>query len=364
MLSMKVPRPDSLVQRTVETIRNSINNGEIGPLLPGEPRLAKTLGVARRTLRNALDILEKDGTITKAKTGCPRKVRKSPPEQKQNTQHKTLITLLPRPVEQLASGTQDFLRELSNNIKSDEVSVTYLHHHIYHLASPDSRLDTITSQSKADVWLLYEASKPIARYFEKKKIPAIICGGPAFKSRLPYLAYDGVATLRHAIGVLTRAGHTRITSPMHYKRKNRIEAFAEELSSRKLPFSANYNTPCWENDPEELYGILHKLLTSKERPTGVIINGMDAVITLYSVLLELNLKIPEDISVVIAGSDPLLPLFHPKLSFYSTDHRSLANALAKMIRQLLKTNTLSSENKLLLMEYFNGKSVAPPPVPK
>lgn len=357
---MQVPRPDTLVSRTVETLRQSIQQGDIGPQLPGEPRLAKALGVARRTLRSALAILTREGWITESSRGCPRKVIPQAPAQPQ-TSAQTVAVLLPTPLDALSSGTQDFLRDLATRLSPDQVTLAPHYHNVYQLKKPQSRLQKIVEEHKADLWLLYEASIPIARFFKKNNIPTILCGGPVSDPELPYMAFNGIATLRHAIGVLSRAGHTRISAPIHYNRPGQIEAFQQEMESRSLPFSIEYNTPVWEHSSDQLFELLLPLLSSPDRPTAIIINGMDAVITLYSVLLKLGLSVPQDISLIISGSDPLFTHFKPQLSYYSTSHQQLANALAHMIRKHLRNPGTPPAKELLLMDYIPGKSVASPP---
>ena len=201
----------------------------------------------------------------------------------------------------------------------------------------------------------------MASFFMKSGVPAVVCGGPVSDPAIPYVAFDGVATLRHAIGVLSRAGHTKISAPLHYLRPGRIEAFREEMASRNLPFDPDYNSPSWDGNHQQLIDILRNLLGSPDRPTAIIINGMNAVITLFSVLLELGLKIPKDISIIISGSDPLFSHFHPQLSYYSTSHKALASITAKMIREHLRNPGTPPKKELLLMEYFQGKSIGPAP---
>lgn len=357
---MQVPRPDSLVSRTVETLRASIQNEEIGPLLPGEPRLASTLGVARRTLRSALEILTREGWITESSRGSSRRV--TPKVIKtQSSRQFTVAVMLPSPLDALASGTQDFLREVENKLSSDNAVVHYHYHNVYHLKHPKSRLEKILTEQNADLWLLYEASAPMASFFKKSGVPTVICGGPVSDPAIPYVAFDGVATLRHAIGVLSRAGHTKISAPMHFARPGRSEAFQEEMTSRNLPFDPDFNTPNWDSNNQQMVDLLRSLLESPNRPTAIIINGMDAAITLYSMLLEIGLTIPNDISVILSGSDPLFSHFHPQLSYYSTSHKLLASATAKLIRKHLRNPGTPPKKELLLMEYIAGQSVGPAP---
>ena len=54
----------STVQRTIENLRNFINDIEIA-LLPNEDELARQLGVSRLTLREAITVLESEGLVSR-----------------------------------------------------------------------------------------------------------------------------------------------------------------------------------------------------------------------------------------------------------------------------------------------------------
>ena len=74
-MSESVPRPESLVQRTIEVLRAQIGEGRFGDTLPGEPRLASQLMVSRGTLRKALDGLAGEKWISGSVSGKPRRMR-------------------------------------------------------------------------------------------------------------------------------------------------------------------------------------------------------------------------------------------------------------------------------------------------
>ncbi len=64
-----------------------------------------------------------------------------------------------------------------------------------------------------------------------------------------------------------------------------------------------------------------------------MLNGLDALIMMFSILLTLGLRVPKDVSIFSMGSDPMLACFRPAVGHYSSPHRALAQAIAGMIRE-------------------------------
>ncbi|MYY13462.1 FCD domain-containing protein [Streptomyces sp. SID4919] len=90
-MSLEVLRPSPLVERATERLREQITSGQwpVGTKLPGETSLAKSLGVGRSTVREALRALAEAGlvqarqgagvfiTATKAKEGWSTQLRQA-----------------------------------------------------------------------------------------------------------------------------------------------------------------------------------------------------------------------------------------------------------------------------------------------
>lgn len=357
---MNISRPETLVQQTVRAIRGAVRKGEIGPVLPGEPRLAEWIGVSRRTLRGALDILAREGVLSPAARGRRREVLATTPARPEDARGGTVGFFLPEPFDSLGSGVRNFLRDLRKLLEGD--GATHFCHHLEsrELTPPPRKLEALFAEQQADIWFLLQPSIETAGFLRRSGRAAVVCGGPASDAGFSYCAYDGSATLRHAVGVLARAGHTRIMAPFCFPNPLGAETIREEFAKRGMGFRQSLHAPFWNNDPEILRELLRTRLAAADRPTALVLTGMTAFIVLYSTLLERGLSIPRDISVVSADSDPMLAYFRPRLTHYPTPHHPLALVAARMIRARLLTPGAPPETKLLLTEYARGESVAPP----
>jgi LacI family transcriptional regulator len=348
------------VERTARVLRERIGERRYGDTLPGEPRLAAQLSVARGTLRKALDILTGEGWVSASAVGMPRRVLVTSRHSKaQKT--RSVGVLIPRPLDALSVATQHFLRDLAAVTAPDGISFVYHDSAATGHSRPGRLLKALLAEHPADLWLIYEASIPVARFFRTAGTPAIICGGPAVDEGLSFCGFDGMPALRHAIGAFSRAGHTRIVVASRFPRPLRERGFREEFAIRGLPFDLQTNMPCWHSDPDQLHDLLHTRLSAPDRPTAWIVNGLEGLVVLFSTLLELGLRVPGDLSILTIGSDPMLRCFRPAISHYSTPHRALALAMARMIRAHLQAPPSTPVLKLLQTEFVPGGSVGPVP---
>jgi DNA-binding LacI/PurR family transcriptional regulator len=359
-MSESVPRPESLAERATVVLRKRIGEGRYGDTLPGEPRLSAELMIARGTLRKALGALTREGWISPGVAGTPRRITLASGASRRRGV-RTVGVLTPQPFDILSAATQHFLRDLAALTAGE--GITFVHHHSAATRQdrPGRLLKALLAEHPADLWLIYEASIPVARFFRDSGTPAIVCGGPTVNEGLSTCGFDGLAALRHAIGVFSRAGHTRIIAPTRYPRPRREQVFHEEFAKRGLAFDPKTHMPCWNSVPDLLHDLLCSRLSAPDRPTAWIVNGLEGLVVVFSTCLELGLRIPNDISLLTIGSDPMLSCFRPAISHYSTPHRALALAMAKMIRSHLQSPPPEPVTKLLQTEFVAGGSVGPAP---
>jgi len=360
MPQQSVPRPESLVQRTVEVLREQLERGHFGETLPGEPRLASELMVSRGTLRKALEWLEAEGRISSGHPGARRRVMARGGGSVTKSV-RTVGVLIPQPFDTLSSPTQNFLHDLSVLVAADGIRLSYHDTVAAQRAKPGRLLKAILADHPADLWLIYEATKPMVAFFKAADIPVIACGGPGADESVSHCAFDGVAAQRHAIGVFARAGHTRIVTATRYPRPLREEVTREEFTKRGLAFDPAVHMPLWNNDRDQLRRLLRRRLSAADRPTAWLINGLEGLLVFFSTLMELGLRIPDDVSLLTIGTEPILDCFRPAIGHYATRHGTLVRKLAGMIRTHLESPPSKPLIQLLQTEYVRGGSVGPAP---
>ena len=75
--------------------------------------------------------------------------------------------------------------------------------------------------------------------------------------------------------------------------------------------------------------------------------------------MELGLRIPQDVNRLTTGSEPMVGCFRPTISHDSSPHRTLALAMARMIRTHLQSPPSAQLVKLFQTEFVRGGSVGP-----
>ena len=353
---MPIDHPESLVQHTVRGIRLAVAEGDLGSILPGESRLAGQLGISRKTLRAALVILTDEGVLAPPEPGKSRRVLENPVKVS-TEKRESLGVLLPMPREEMSPGAQALLTRFENIVGGQFKSIGWHSPHVQGMARPEHHLARIVSQRHADLWVLYRPTIGVARFFSRLGLPVVACGGEARKMGISYCGFDSAFTRKHAIGVLARAGHRHLCIPARFSGSDSWKAVEDEVKLRGADKEFRIDTPVWDGDSNLLFDRLMRTFSAAERPTAIVLNGVDAMITLYSVLVQLRLRVPDDVSVLMAGSDPIVEKFRPPLTHYATPDRVIAEALAKLVLRYLETPSAPAIENLLLMELNDGRSV-------
>jgi DNA-binding LacI/PurR family transcriptional regulator len=261
----------------------------------------------------------------------------------------------------MSASSHHFFQELESLISLDGGSVMTHHSAATRQTHPERLLRALLAANPADLWVLYEASIPVARFFHAEGTPAIVCGGPATDEGLSMCGFDGQAALRHAIGVFSRAGHHHIIAPSRYHRPLREQVLREECARRGWDFDPALHTPCWNNNLDCLHQLLLTRLQSPDPPTAWVLSGLEPLIVFYSTLQQLGLSVPRDLSLICIGSDPMLDCFRPSITHYTTPPRNLAMEVARMIRNLLSMTSPQCIQKLVQTEFVQGGTVGAPP---
>ena len=117
---------------------------------------------------------------------------------------------------------------------------------------------------------------------------------------------------------LIKLGHEKIGiligDAKHYTTKGRLKGYKTALSEAGYSIQDDY-IQCGNYTTEGGYDAMLRLCRLKERPTAVFISNYDMTIGAYLAINYLNLKIPEDISVIGFDNFPLANVVNPPLSF-------------------------------------------------
>ena len=116
-------RPRSLVRQSADLIRERIEAGQLGPMLPGENELARMLDVSRPTIRGALDLLEGESVVAAVSRGMAREVKKDWFGRKKTGP--AVRFLIASPLHERSAGFQAGMRQMRERLASHGAEVSF-----------------------------------------------------------------------------------------------------------------------------------------------------------------------------------------------------------------------------------------------
>lgn len=360
MAHRKVPKV-SLVDMTVEVMREGLRSGRWRSRMPGQLKLAKELGVSRKTLAAAIARLVEEGVISASGERKAVAVPEAPTRARSRSLRVAVLIL--QPMEDLAAearqGLQDLLMEL------------HLDGHVGRLVSYPKGKDThktgylprLVEEAAVDAWLIHNGTVEVLKWFAGSGVPVMAMGG-----RIQDIPIAGVGTgvkafvptvVRRLVGL----GHRRIVliSPRAWRLPepaSTIVEFRRELEAAGIRPS-EYHTPDWEETPEGLFKLLDELFRVTP-PTAVLCWAMNTPYGVQSWLKGRGLRIPEDVSIVSIWDDGVYAWYSPGLRIACME--SSDEAVRRRMRDWLRgvaagKNDLTQH--LVKPELDEGNSIGP-----
>ena len=142
------------------------------------------------------------------------------------------------------------------------------------------------------------------RLIDKHRIPSVwINSKQSHNCIYPDDFSGGVEATRHLIGLGHRnIGYAMYVGGMHYSSQERKEGYESAMKD------AGLSPRVFQRDVDLQYvgGISHEILSSAERPTGIVCYTEKEVHGLVHAAMALGLRIPQDLSLVVFNPVPLV----------------------------------------------------------
>ncbi|MFC1594533.1 LacI family DNA-binding transcriptional regulator [Candidatus Omnitrophota bacterium] len=142
---------------------------------------------------------------------------------------------------------------------------------------------------------------------QEEHIPSIVVNHVVEKRDVNYIAADNVAGAKAAIDHLINSGHRRIATItgdlITQCARQRLEGYKQALARKNIPFRQDYviNGDFSRRSARQA---TEKLLDLSEPPSAIFAASDDMALEAIALLLERNLKIPEDVSVIGFDDNP------------------------------------------------------------
>ncbi len=214
---------------------------------------------------------------------------------------------------------------------------------------------------RADAYLILEGNNQILSHLLDLEKPVFVIGGISPYHKHCYnISYEIISTFSHAFHLLKRRGHQSFNF-LHRARQKDWEPMKAKIINRleSRGISSEDTTTCLclhEPDNEDLFSKLDALFRKPDRPTALLTTNENVVATI-TWLAAKGFSVPQQVSILNIGDDPILKDIYPKLDMYATPSTPLALKTSKQIERVLNGTVSEPDSIILECEYEHGDSV-------
>jgi DNA-binding LacI/PurR family transcriptional regulator len=356
-LSLQLPQRQSLVSETARSLRENIEAGHWQDYLPGEREMCDLLQVSRRTLRAALEELQRHGMLSvqgrqRRKILNPTQVIDPKPTQR------VIGILTPGSFLSMPSPIAYVMETLRAKLSAAGYDVRFHAAPGCYTGSPSRGLRPFISAHPASAWLVLSAEATMQRWFTSQNIPCLILGSTIPGIHLPSVDADFHAACRHAGALLWRKGHRRIALVLPDSLLGGDFASAAGLREalEQMPGAA-LKILHHDTTTPGLCRVIDESLNSAKPPTAYIVGRSAHVLTVMMHLMRRGKRIPQDVAVLARDSDPILESTSPRVSRYASEPKLLAARLITALKHLADHGTLSTPTVRLMPVYVAGETL-------
>ncbi len=158
-------------------------------------------------------------------------------------------------------------------------------------------------------------------------------------SPYPSVSLDNAQAIRMAVQHLAALGHRRIAAlgtyhpTMHPEDRSRV--FPEAMNAAGLTVPREYQRVTLLNE-ESAYELTHELLALPCPPTALVALTGTQAIGAYRALQELNVRLPDDLSLISFDDYPWTALVEPPITVIAQPVEQMAQVAAELMLALLE----------------------------
>jgi LacI family transcriptional regulator len=176
------------------------------------------------------------------------------------------------------------------------------------------------------------------------------------------VAIDNIKAIKKAVKYLIDNGHTKIVhfaGPPHSSHtQERIEGFRHAFSERTLVFKQDMIVPVGSKY-DESYSRTHEYFKNKPKkdwPSAIVCFNDQQALGVMTALKELNIKVPEDISIV--GNDDIYyaRIYPVPLTTIRAPQSEIGQKAAEILIRNIESSTLLQTEKVVLDTEFVVRS--------
>ena len=106
-----------------------------------------------------------------------------------------------------------------------------------------------------------------------------------------------------------------------------------------------------------------RLLRGSGPPTAILLNNSFNYLSVFSILSQMGLKVPDDISLVCRESETFLSSLYPAPACYFQNPQQFATKVTRIAEKLLQHGAVECGSVKLMPEFIRGASTKKPSPP-
>jgi DNA-binding LacI/PurR family transcriptional regulator len=349
----------SVVEQSAALLREGLRTGRWKGQLPGVVRLAQELGVATKTLRAALLIVEAEGLV---KLGANGRSRHVPARVARRTRPLRIGILLFDPLADEAGVSMELYLGLQRAMEVAGFSVFFLDKSQHELGHNVRRIASHVRKARADAWVVGAGPRALLEWFAAQPFPTLALFGNRAGLPIAGAGPNKLPALLAATRQLIALGHRRITlvcrgPQRHTAPGHALSAFLAELAAHGCRGKGDFNLPAWEETPAGLRALFTTLFHTTP-PTALILDETPIVIAGQQFLAERKLPVPEQVSIIATDRDPCFQWCQPPVAH-------IAWRVEPVIRRIVQWATALSHQRTdqrqvtFLAEFIPGGTIGP-----
>ena len=314
----------SAAEQVAEHLRNELLRGGLSGSMPGAHPLAEELGVNHKTVKAALQLLEKEGLLVGQGAGLRRKIvlpeGHAPPALR--------VAVLSY---EKGDEAHDLFIRFQNKLVAAGHTVVHAPKNLTDLGENMRRLARMVKGTGADAWVVIAGSKEVLQYFERRQIPVFALYGFQSRLRIAGIALNQVPAVVAATRRLIALGHRRIVMLESLLTLSDPglpgAAFLNELAALGIN-AGDYNMPGYERGFDGFYKRLESLFAHTP-PTAIFIYSVVEYFATTQFLLDRGLRVPGNVSLVCIDMAPYFHRYQPTISHVRWNDGLMVNRIAR-----------------------------------
>lgn len=312
---MSQPSFSPIRNQLAEHLREEISRGRWTGTIPGRNALAAELGMNRKTVESALNILGKEGLLVSEGPGRRRRI----------VLPKGGLEAPPLRVAILRHGStegSDYHVRLRQLLSDAGHEVRMPRNTSTPLSMGEGRLARLVEKASADAWVVLGGSREVLEWFAKRPEPVFALFGARRGLPIAGGGPDHVPAMLAAVRRLVSLGHRRMVLLVRDTHRGIplgkfSQSFLDELETQGIATS-RYNLPEWQETPEGVRRCLDSLFKTTP-PSALIIDEPFLFAAVQHYLARRGIHAPDQVSLVCIDPDPTFEWFHPSVAHLAWD---------------------------------------------